>query len=395
MPLAFSDRIRAAQPSFIREILKVTADPSIISFAGGLPNPELFPTEALRAAADRCFEQGGSAILQYTITEGFPPLREFIARRYRDKMGLDIDPKNILITNGSQQGLDLLGKVLLNADDDVVLEAPGYLGAIQALSLYRPRFHPVEMDDEGIQIDALRETLGATRPKLLYTVPNFQNPSGLSYSETRRQQVASTLEGLDTLLIEDDPYGEIRFEGDPTSSFARLIPQRTVLLGSFSKIVAPAFRLGWLVAPDALMEKLVIAKQAADLHSNSYAQRVLHQYLLDNDLDEHLSRIIAVYRRQRDAMIQAMDRYMPDGIQHTHPQGGMFLWASLPEGRVAMDLFKLAIQDKVAFVPGDPFYVDGRVANTMRLSFTTVDEATIDEGIKRLARAVDQLMAQT
>jgi len=392
MSLPFSDRIQAAQPSFIREILKVTADPSIISFAGGLPNPDLFPAQALRKAADRCFEQDSSALLQYTITEGYLPLRETIAQRYRDKMGLSIAPKNILITNGSQQGLDLLGKVLLNAGDDVALEAPGYLGAIQALSLYRPRFHPVEMDQDGIEIEPLQQTLRNNPPKLLYTVPNFQNPSGLSYSEARRHQVVSSLEGLDTLLIEDDPYGEIRFEGEQTTSFYQLLPERTVLLGSFSKIVAPAFRLGWLVAPDELMEKLVIAKQAADLHSNSYSQRVLHQYLSDNNLDEHIAGIIEVYRRQKDAMIQALEAYMPEGIEHTRPQGGMFLWASLPDGRAAMDLFKLAIEDKVAFVPGDPFYVDGRQHNSMRLSFTTVDEATIDTGIQRLAKATRQLL---
>jgi len=390
----FSDRIQAVQPSFIREILKLTADPSIISFAGGLPNPDLFPQQALQRAANRCFELGGREILQYTITEGYPPLREYIAKRYRDKMGLEIDPKNILITNGSQQGLDLLGKVLLNEGDDVVLEAPGYLGAIQAFSIYRARFHSVEMDAEGIRVEPLKETLDRTGAKLLYTVPNFQNPSGLSYSEARRRQVAETLQGQTNLLIEDDPYGDIRFEGTRPTSFASLLPERSILLGSFSKTVVPAFRLGWMVAPDAIMEKLVIAKQAADLHSNYFSQRVLHQYLMENELDEHIGQIVEVYRRQRDAMFAAMEAYMPSGIEHTHPDGGMFLWASLPQGHAAMDLFKIAIEDKVAFVPGDPFYVDGQQHNTMRLSFTTVDEATIDTGIQRLARAAEKLLNQ-
>jgi 2-aminoadipate transaminase len=392
MNLPFSRRIQAAQPSFIREILKVTADPSIISFAGGLPNPGLFPEAALQRAANRCFELGGSEILQYTITEGYPPLRDYIAGRYREKMGLEIDPKNILITNGSQQGLDLLGKVLLNEGDDLILEAPGYLGAIQAFSIYAPRFHAVEMDEEGIRIEPLQQALENSEARLLYTVPNFQNPSGLSYSEARRAQVAAAMAGRDTLLVEDDPYGDIRFEGTRPSSFARLMPERTILLGSFSKTVVPAFRLGWMVAPDAVMEKLVIAKQAADLHSNYFSQRVLHQYLVDNDLDAHIQSIVEVYRRQRDAMLAAMDAHMPPGIQHTRPDGGMFLWASLPEGQAAMDLFRLAIEDKVAFVPGDPFYVDGKQHNTMRLSFTTVDEPTIDEGIRRLAHAAKQLL---
>jgi 2-aminoadipate transaminase len=307
-------------------------------------------------------------------------------------MGLDIDPKNILITNGSQQGLDLLGKVLLNEGDDVILEAPGYLGAIQAFSIYRARFHAVEMDDEGIQMAPLADTLKQVRAKLLYTVPNFQNPSGLSYSETRRKEVAGLMGEYPTLLVEDDPYGDLRFEGERPTSFASLLPEQTILLGSFSKTVVPAFRLGWMVAPDAVMEKLVIAKQAADLHSNYFSQRVLYQYLVDNDLDTHIAQIIEVYGRQRNAMLQAMDAYLPAGISHTKPAGGMFVWARLPQGFAAMDLFKLAIQDKVAFVPGDPFYVDGQQHNTMRLSFTTVDEATIDTGIQRLGHAVKQLL---
>ncbi|MDH5361506.1 MAG: PLP-dependent aminotransferase family protein [Gammaproteobacteria bacterium] len=390
----FSDRISDVPPSFIREILKVTQDPTIISFAGGLPSKELFPLEALKAATQKVFETGGTEVLQYSTTEGYLPLREYIARRYEEKMGLKVDPKNILITNGSQQGLDLLGKTLLNDGDDVILEAPGYLGAIQALSIYRPSFHPVEMDDAGMLIAPLTETLAQFgQTKLMYTVPNFQNPSGVSYSNERRRQVVEAVRNSRTLLIEDDPYGDIRFEGERSASFASMLPERTILLGSFSKTVVPSFRLGWIVAPDALLEKLIVAKQASDLHTNYFSQRVLYQYLCDNDLDEHIDRIIDVYGRQRQAMLEAIDREFPAGIHHTRPDGGMFLWATLPEGFIANDLLQLAIKDKVVFVPGDPFYVDGKAHNSLRLSFTTVDEATINTGIQRLGRAMRELLA--
>ena len=388
----FSDRICDVPPSFIREILKVTEDPSIISFAGGLPSKELFPLQALKTATQKVFETGGNEILQYSTTEGYGPLREYIAGRYQEKMGLKVNPANILITNGSQQGLDLLGKAMLNEGDEVIIEAPGYLGAIQAMSIYRARFHPVEMDDDGIIIDQLVDTLANANAKLMYTVPNFQNPSGVSYTNARRRQVIESLRNSRTLLIEDDPYGDIRFEGERTESFFSMMPERTVMLGSFSKTVVPSFRLGWIVAPDSILEKLVIAKQASDLHTNYFSQRVLYQYLSDNNLDEHIAQIIELYGRQRKAMLEAIEREFPPGIHHTRPDGGMFLWATLPEGYAANDLLKLAINDKVVFVPGDPFYTDGKQHNNLRLSFSTVDEATIDIGIQRLGKAMRELL---
>lgn len=388
----FADRISDVPRSFIREILKVALEPSVISFAGGLPNRSLFPTEGLALAMQRVMETQAGDVLQYAGSEGYPPLREYIARRYRDKHGLDIPVGNILITNGSQQGLDLLGKVLLNDGDPVVIEEPGYLGAIQAFSLYRPAFLPVPVSGEGMDPEALASALGARRPKLIYTVPNFQNPSGISYSTENRRRVAAAVEGSDALLIEDDPYGDLRFAGSPRPSFRELLPDNSVLLGSFSKCIVPGFRLGWIVAPDDLLDKLITVKQATDLHTSHFTQSIVHRYLEDNDLDEHVALISETYGRQCRAMLDSIRRHFPSGVSCTEPEGGMFLWAELPGNMAALDLFELAVEDKVVFVPGDPFYVDDRRSNALRLNFSCVDEATIETGIARLGSAMHRLM---
>ncbi len=395
MEQLLSQRINHAQPSFIREVLKVAGQPGIISFAGGLPNPALFPVAALKDATAAVLDEEGEAALQYTSTEGNAELRTWIAERYRTCQGLHIDPAQILITNGSQQALDLIGKVLLDAGDGVVLEEPGYLGAIQALTLYQPQFLPVPLDDDGIDTDALARVLAAGRPKLLYTVPNFQNPSGISYSDGRRREVAALLAGRDILLIEDNPYGELRFSGSEPVSFKALLPEQTLLLGSFSKVVAPSLRLGWIVAPPWLMRKLVIAKQAADLHTNGFAQRVLHRYLADNDIDRHLYAIITVYEQQMRAMQRAIAAHFPAGVRTTTPQGGMFLWATLPPQLSALRLFDAAIGHQVAFVPGHPFYVGRHDSNTLRLNFTNADEATIAQGIARLGEVMDAQLGRS
>lgn len=385
----FSDRIADVPQSFIREILKVAIDPSVISFAGGLPNRTLFPVDAIRAAADSVLRTAGGEVLQYSNSEGYLPLREWIAARYRERQGLEIPVDNILITTGSQQGLDLLGKTLINDHDPVVMEEPGYLGAIQAFALYRPRFLPVPVNEQGMDIERLSEALQTATPKLLYSVANFQNPAGITYSEANRAAVAAELEGRGTFLIQDDPYGELRFAGEAKRSFAHYLPQQTVLLGSFSKTVVPAFRIGWIVAPDRLMEKLVIAKQASDLHTDFFAQRVLFQYLQDNDLDAHIARITEVYGRQRDAMVSAIAQHFPAEVRSTQPEGGMFLWVTLPEGLSSMRLFERAIKEQVAFVPGHPFYIGRAWTNDLRLNFSCVDEATIATGIARLARVLE------
>ncbi|MDA8441293.1 MAG: PLP-dependent aminotransferase family protein, partial [Peptococcaceae bacterium] len=297
----FSDRISDVPRSFIREILKVAIDESVISFAGGLPNRDLFPVEQLRTATNKLFDTAGKDILQYSESEGYLGLREWIAARYKDKKGIVVDPKNILITTGSQQGLDLLGKTFLNEGDSVILEKPGYLGAIQAFSVYKSRFFQIPVDADGIDLGLLEKIVQNQTAKLFYTVPNFQNPSGITYSEQNRRRIAEILHQREIILIEDDPYGELRFLGTDQPSFYSYMPENTILLGSFSKIIVPSFRIGWIVANDAVMEKLLVAKQASDLHTNYFCQRIIHQYLADNDIDEHIELIRQAYGKQREA----------------------------------------------------------------------------------------------
>ncbi len=389
----FSDRINDVPRSFLREILKIAISDDVISFAGGLPNRQLFPAPEIRAAANTVLEHDAGSALQYGSSEGYLPLREYICERYRTTRGIEIEPGNVLVTTGSQQGLDLLGKVLLNDGDSIAIEEPGYLGAIQAFSVYRAKFEPVPVGENGADIEALRNLLNTARPKLFYTVPTFQNPSGISYTNENREEVAASLRGTQTILIEDDPYHELRFSGSPKTSFKQLLPKQTVMLGSFSKIVAPSFRVGWMVAGKPLMEKLVIAKQAADLHTSEITQRILYRYLSDNDIDEHIALIRRQYGAQCDAMLQALESNFPPNCRITHPEGGMFLWMTLPNGLSAMSLFKYAIEKKVAFVPGDPFYVDGRQSDSLRLNFSCVDETSIRTGIERLASSYSALAA--
>jgi 2-aminoadipate transaminase len=388
----FAKRMGKVHRSFIREILKVTEDPEIISFAGGLPNPQCFPVKQVAAAAARVFAVAGQNAMQYSTTEGFLPLREWIAARYRKRFGMAVDPDEILITNGSQQGLDLIGKVFLDEGDRVLLEKPAYLGAIQAFSIFQPEFRNVTLEDDGADLDQLQQCLENDQPKLFYTVANFQNPSGITYSPEKRAGVARLLQNCSTVLVEDDPYGELRFLGEATRPIRSYCIQRAILLGSFSKIIAPGLRMGWVYAPGEIMEKLITAKQGADLHSNYLTQRIIYQHLKDNDLDQHISLIRATYKRQRDLMVQMLETYCPAEVKFTRPEGGMFLWVTLPEGVSALELFEVALQEKVAFVPGDAFYTDGNGANTMRLNFSNSDEAKIEKGIKLLGKAITRFL---
>jgi 2-aminoadipate transaminase len=392
MDSLFSDRIADVPRSFIREILKVAVDHSVISFAGGLPNRELFPAEEIKAATAKVFDIFGRDIFQYANSEGYAGLRDLIARRYREKNQLDIQPEDILITNGSQQGLDLLGKILINEGDDIIIEEPGYLGAIQAFSIFRPKFNSAALTDEGLDVKRLISIVSSTRPKLMYTVPNFQNPSGISYSEQNRRKVAKIMRATATILIEDDPYGDLRYSGTPAPSFKTLLPENTILLGSFSKTIIPGFRLGWIVAGDKIMDKLIVAKQAADLHTSQFTQCIVYQYLKDNDIDKHIARIKEVYGKQLQAMLDSIREYFPPEVTCTHPEGGMFLWASLPGNTSSRVLLDLAMKDKVIFVPGDPFYINRNETNTLRLNFSCVDEQTIRVGIKRLGEAIKTLL---
>src|SRR5436190_7373210 len=329
MSIRTAARFNHVRRSFVREILKMTERPDMISFAGGLPNPQLIPVDAIAEATRRVLTESGREALQYATSEGYAPLRQWIAERYR-AVGIDVNADCIMIVNGSQQGLDLLGKLLLDRGDHVIVEEPTYVAAIQAFGLYEPTFHSIRTDDDGIDTARLEQTLAAHDAKLIYCMPNFQNPSGISYSEARRVQVGQIARNSSALLIEDDPYGQLRFRGPTPSMLAHHLREQTILMGSFSKTISPGMRMGWLAVPAELMEKLVIAKQAADLHSNYLSQRIIHRFLIDNDFEAHLARLRASYAKQCDAMLGAINSHFPPEVKFTRPEGGMFLWITLP-----------------------------------------------------------------
>ncbi len=388
----FAERMRNMRPSLVRELLKNAGGPGFISFAGGLPNPKFFPAEALITATEAVLRNDAANTLQYAVSEGYPPLREWIATRYRQRFGLNIPVEEILITNGSQQGLDLLGKVLLDPGDVVINERPGYQGAIHALSIYQPHFASVTLGGDGLDVGELSRALRAhaDRAKFVIITPNYQNPTGLTYSEANRRAIAGVIRQRNMLLVEDDPYNELGFTGESAPPMRAYLEDRVVLLGSFSKIVAPGMRLGWLIASQEIMRRIIIAKQGADFHTNNFAQRALHHYLISNPVAEHIARIRAGYASQAQAMIAALERHLPAGISFTRPQGGMFIWVTLPETADAMAILKDAVAQKVSFLPGAPFFTDGDGQRYMRLSYSQADEATIEEGIARLARVVLQ-----
>lgn len=387
----FAPRMAKTPKSFIREILKVTERPEIISFAGGLPSPGLIDVEGIRTAAGTVLEQDGRSALQYSTTEGYLPLRRFIADRYYKRLGLTLSPDEILITNGSQQCLDLIGKVLIGCGDHVAIERPGYLGAIQAFSLYEPVFHPVPLRSDGPDTACLDTACSSSPVRLFYGVPNSQNPSGITYSERGRKETAEILRDHGVLFVEDDAYGELQFSGTAMPLMQAFLPGQVITTGSFSKILAPGMRMGWVVAPPEIMEQLVVAKQASDLHSNYLSQRIAYEYLLNNDIDRHIRRIRAAYRHQCDVMIRMLDEEFPEAVSFTRPLGGMFLWVTLPEGCSSMDVFRQALQENVAVLPGLPFYTDGGGDDTMRLNFSNATEDGIVTGMGRLARVIRRM----
>ena len=387
----FSERILNTPASFIREILKVIQQDDIISFAGGLPNPVSFPKEELKQSMERVIDQFGDEVFQYSSTEGYRPLREWVAERYRDEYGMDVQADDVLITTGSQQALDLMGKVLINPGDALAIEEPGYLGAIQAFTVFEPHFCPVPLLDDGIDLDRLEQILEERNVKLLYTVPNFQNPTGLTYSVEKRKALCALLNRYSAYLIEDDPYGQLKFEGEVFPYIGSFGLKKSVLFGTISKIITPGMRLGWICTKDReLMQHLVTAKQAADLHSNIFAQYAVYDYLMNHELNEHIGKIKALYKEQSDAMLQAMKDFFPDTVTYTMPKGGMFVWGSLPEGESSLELFDRAMKEKVAFVPGNTFYVDDqKPVPTFRLNYTNSEPEVIREGIRRLGRLME------
>jgi 2-aminoadipate transaminase len=388
----FARRMGKTPKSFIREILKVTENPSIISFAGGLPNPDLIDVQGISLAAATVLGQEGRTVLQYSTTEGYLPLRQFIAERYGKRLGLSVSPDEILITNGSQQCLDLIGKVFIDTGDHIAIERPGYLGAIQAFSLYEPVFHPVNLDKNGLDPVMLARELKAQPVKLFYGVPNSQNPSGITYTNERRRELASVFKNTETLFVEDDAYGELNFSGNTLSSLREFLPDQTIITGSFSKILAPGMRLGWVVASPDIMEKLVIAKQASDLHSNYLSQRIAYQYLQQQNIDDHIRKICRMYKTQCNLMIDLIREKFPESVDYTVPEGGMFIWLTLPEGISSTRVFEQALNAGVAVLPGTPFYTDGGGEDTIRLNFSNSTEQKIITGMERFSHVLCNLM---
>lgn len=382
-----SQRIKQTPPSFIRGILKAAESDDVISFAGGLPNPISFPQEALKESMDRVVTDYGSRVFQYATTAGLLGLREYIAQKYQKQYHLDVQPDDIIITTGSQQALDLIGKVLINEGDSIAIEEPGYLGAIQAFSQYQPKFQGVPLLEDGLDVGSLEEVLKAGNVKFAYVVPNFQNPTGLTYSEEKRKAVLELVRKYHCILVEDDPYGELSFDGQIRGYISKDDLKESILLGTFSKTVTPGMRLGFMIIKDEKLRKYInTAKEAADLHSNIFAQYCLWDYVIHNELQEHIQKIRYLYKEQCETMIKAMENYFPADVAFTRPEGGMFIWATLPVGMSSKALFDKAIQEKVAFVPGDPFYTDGRNANTMRLNYTNASKEVIEEGVQRLGK---------
>ncbi|MBD5505297.1 MAG: PLP-dependent aminotransferase family protein [Lachnospiraceae bacterium] len=386
-----SEGIKATPPSFVRGILKSASDPDVISFAGGLPNPISFPQEELLESMNRVVKTYGSSVFQYSITAGLPELRQYIADRYNRIFGLTLTIDNIIITTGSQQALDLIGKILLDKGDGVIVEKPTYLAAIQTFSMQQPVFYPVELTEEGMEPEQLEKAL-QNPVKFIYAIPDFQNPTGLTYSAENRKRIYEILKDKNVVLIEDDPYGELRFDGERLPYIGAGKLPNSILLGTFSKTVTPGMRTGFIISENKeLLKCISVAKEAGDLHTNIFSQYLLWDYLTNNDLDVHIAKIKALYQKQARTMMDAMDRYFPSTVKYTKPHGGMFLWVTLPEGVSAMSLFPKALEKKVAFVPGDPFYIGIENANTMRLNYTNADCEIIEEGIRRLGDLLKEL----
>jgi len=395
----YAQRTQRMGSSAIRELLKLTEKPDIISFAGGLPAPEVFPVDQFQEACKSVLQDYGAQALQYGTTEGYLPLREQIAR-HSARYGIEVTPDNILITSGSQQALDLLGKIFINPGDRILVESPTYLGALQAWNAYGAEYVSVPVDKSGMNTDALEEAL-RTGPKFIYVLPNFQNPSGVTLSLSRRERLIDLADQYGVPIIEDDPYGQLRYEGEHLPSVVLLdhrfrdntnaaFSGNVIYLSTFSKILAPGIRLAWVIAPREVIQKLVQAKQGADLHTATFNQIVAHEVSRGGFLDEHIRLIRDKYRERRDVMLAAMDRFFPPEVDWTHPEGGLFLWGTLPSYLSSAEVLKAAVERKVAFVPGEPFHPNGGGHNTMRINFSNATPDKISEGIRRLGEVIQE-----
>jgi 2-aminoadipate transaminase len=386
MSWTLAERASKMNPSIIREILKVTEKPGIISFAGGLPSPKTFPISAFAQACAQVLKNDGQAALQYAASEGFPALREWVAA----SLPWDVDPAQVLITTGSQQALDLIAKILIDKGSRVLVETPTYLGALQAFTPMQPQFVSVRSDAQGIDVADLKAQAAGAR--FLYVLPNFQNPTGSTMSEARRAALSQAATELGLPLVEDNPYGDLWFDAPPPAPLTARNPEGCIYMGSFSKTLAPGLRLGFLVAPQALYPKLLQAKQAADLHTPSFNQRMVAEVLKDGFIDRHVPSIRALYKAQCQAMLAALKQHMPGGVSWNSPDGGMFLWLSLPGQINTLELLEKAVAQGVAFVPGAAFYADAPQHNTLRLSFVTASSEQIAQGVAALAQVIKQAL---
>lgn len=397
----YAHRTQRMGSSVIRELLKLTEQPDIISFAGGLPAPDVFPVKEFQEACNAVLTAHGAQALQYSTTEGYRPLREMIAR-HTSRYAVEVTAENILITSGSQQALDFIGRLFINRGDHIVVESPTYLGALQAWNAYGAQYISVRADENGMIVDELEEAL-RVGPKFIYILPNFQNPSGSTLSLERRKRLVELADKYGVPIIEDDPYGQLRYEGEHIPSVVALDAQfrgpngghysgNVIYLSTFSKLLAPGLRLAWVIAPPEVIRRLVMAKQAADLHTASFNQYVAYEVAKGGFLDEHVKVIRATYKERRDVMLEMMDEMFPPEMRWTRPHGGMFLWGIMPEGMDAAEALKIAIERKVAFVPGAAFHPNGGGDNTMRINFSYSSPDTIREGITRLGAVLKELL---
>ena len=397
----YAHRMQRMGSSVIRELLKFTEQPDIISFGGGLPAPEVFPVNEFKEACNYVLEHFGAQALQYSTTEGYRPLREMISQR-TSRYSVPITPDNILITSGSQQALDFIGRLFLNRGDYIALESPTYLGALQAWNAYGAQYISVPADENGMIVDELEKAL-RFGPKFIYVLPNFQNPSGSTLSLERRKKLVELADKYGVPIIEDDPYGQLRYEGEHIPSVVSLDSEyrgydggcysgNVIYMSTFSKLLAPGLRLAWVIAPEEVIKRLVMTKQAADLHTASFNQYVAYEVGKGGFLDEHVKVIRATYKERRDVMLEMMEEMFPSGTRWTHPLGGMFLWGILPEGTDAAEVLRVAIERKVAFVPGASFHPNGGGGNTMRLNFSYSSPENIREGITRLGMTLKEIL---
>ena len=381
----YSQTAHEMKSSAIREILKITERPDVISFAGGLPAPELFPVNELKQACINVLEKQGPSSLQYSVSMGYRKLREFLAL-YLSKDGREATLDNFLITAGSQQGLDMVGKAFLDHSSTIIVSSPTYLGAIQAFNAYRPKYITVEMDEEGMITEQVEEKIKRYKPRFVYVVSNFLNPSGITLSLKRRKHLVELAKEYYIPIVDDNPYGQLRFTGENLPSLQSLGRELVIELGTFSKLVSPGLRIGWIIASTQVLPIFERIKQGADLHTNTFAQYVVYEYAKNGALEAHIEKLKVAYLQRRNIMIEAMEKEFPPGITWTKPEGGLFLWVKLPEGVSATKLLEKAVADKVAYIPGEHFFVDQGGKNTLRLNFSNASPEMIREGIKRLGK---------